>query len=169
MMVGLSKKRQLTSREYGSMLLNRDPRRHKLRKTRRCFIWENQYFQLDTYNKPCPKVCENLMILETYTTNTDKKMPLPPFLTIEKEITGNKQYSMFQLSVKEESGESQETNVQVIPRCQSTSMPKSVNSFASLNGIQAESGRKRSPSDSSGISSSPRGYSCLEDNDMPLP
>ena len=31
----------------------RDHSRQPVYKTRRCFLWKNQYFQLDIYNEPC--------------------------------------------------------------------------------------------------------------------
>ena len=48
--------------------------------------------------------CRGLMLLETYTalTGDDLKNILPQFLTIEKEVTGNPDYSMFNLSLREE-------------------------------------------------------------------
>ena len=33
-------------------LAQRDPRRNPVVKTRTCFLWENQYFQLDVYQQP---------------------------------------------------------------------------------------------------------------------
>lgn len=41
-----------------------------------------------------------MKILETYTTKTEE-IPLPEFLKIEKEITKDKSYSMYNLSLKE--------------------------------------------------------------------
>lgn len=44
------------------------------------------------------------MLLETYTalTGDELKNILPQFLTIVKEVTGNPDYSMFNLSLREE-------------------------------------------------------------------
>lgn len=44
------------------------------------------------------------MLLETYTalTGDELKNILPQFLTIEKEVTNNPDYSMFNLSLREE-------------------------------------------------------------------
>lgn len=44
------------------------------------------------------------MLLETYTalSGDELKIILPQFLTIEKEVTGNPDYSMFNLSLREE-------------------------------------------------------------------
>jgi hypothetical protein len=41
------------------------------------------------------------MILETYTTKTGREMNLPDFLKITKEVTGDPQYSMYTLSLKD--------------------------------------------------------------------
>lgn len=44
------------------------------------------------------------MLLETYTALADDQLAktLPKFLQIEREVTGNPDYSMFNLSLKEE-------------------------------------------------------------------
>jgi hypothetical protein len=41
------------------------------------------------------------MILETYTTLKGRDLVLPDFLEIEKEVTGNPLYSMYNLSLKD--------------------------------------------------------------------
>lgn len=48
--------------------------------------------------------CRGLMLLETYTalSGNELKNILPQFLTIEKEVTNNPDYSMFNLSLREE-------------------------------------------------------------------
>jgi len=42
--------------------------------------------------------CKGLMILETFTTLTGDDLPLPSFLEISREITGDRNYSMYHLS-----------------------------------------------------------------------
>ena len=54
-------------------------------KTRRCFIWSNQIWQLDIYCSPHP----GLMLLETYTALAPDKIVMPSFLKIKKDVTGN--------------------------------------------------------------------------------
>jgi len=63
-------------------------------KTRRCFMYKNQYFQLDIYKSPHP----GLMLLETYTALSPQELLMPDFLTIKMDVTGNPKYSMFNLS-----------------------------------------------------------------------
>ncbi|RLU27515.1 hypothetical protein DMN91_001319 [Ooceraea biroi] len=97
-------KTQLTHRDYLNMLTQCDDSHFTIFKRRRCFLINNQYFQLDIYIKPAHPRCRGLMLLETYTalSGDDLKNILPQFLTIEKEVTGNPDYSMFNLSLVEE-------------------------------------------------------------------
>nr|CAD7600830.1 unnamed protein product [Timema genevievae] len=119
-------KTQLTHRDYINMLAQRDDSHFTIFKKRRCFLLNNQYFQLDIYREPChPRYtdnidpyhlrymdniepchprCKGLILLETYSSAEDDqlKKSLPLFLPIEKEVTGNPQYSMFNLSLREE-------------------------------------------------------------------
>uniref|UniRef100_A0A0N5BM90 AAA_28 domain-containing protein n=1 Tax=Strongyloides papillosus TaxID=174720 RepID=A0A0N5BM90_STREA len=93
---------QISHREYDNFYRLRDTSRCTLFKTRKCFNYGNQYFHLDIFVPPLPPSCmgKNLMILETYTTKapfTDKP-ELPNFMKIVKEITGNKEYSMYNIS-----------------------------------------------------------------------
>ena len=45
-----------------------DPAHVPVYKTRKVFLWEGHYFQMDIYQEPCPERCKGLVILETYTT-----------------------------------------------------------------------------------------------------
>lgn len=97
-------KTQLTHRDYINMLQQKDDSHWAIFKKRRCFIHKDQYFQLDVYKEPCHPRCKGLILLETYSAlDHDELMSrLPKFLTIMKEVTGNPDYSMFNLSLKEE-------------------------------------------------------------------
>ncbi|KAI5694679.1 hypothetical protein M8J75_003170 [Diaphorina citri] len=97
-------KTQLTHRDYINMLQQKDDSHWAIFKKRRCFIHNNQYFQLDVYKEPCHPRCKGLILLETYSAleNDELLSRLPKFLTLIKEVTGNPDYSMFNLSLKEE-------------------------------------------------------------------
>ncbi|XP_058805372.1 TRPL translocation defect protein 14 isoform X2 [Phymastichus coffea] len=97
-------KTQLTHRDYLNMLAQRDDSHFTIFKHRRCFLINNQYFQLDIYREPAHPRCKGLMLLETYTALPSDKLNtiLPQFLTIEKEVTGTPEYSMFNLSLRED-------------------------------------------------------------------
>ncbi|CAB3397665.1 unnamed protein product [Caenorhabditis bovis] len=94
---------QITERDFHSYLALKDKSRSKIFKDRRCFMYGNQYFNLDMYKDPLPpQANRKLMFLETYTTvPVGTPLPegsMPAFLKIEKEITGDSQYSMYSLA-----------------------------------------------------------------------
>ncbi|KAI1712656.1 AAA domain-containing protein [Ditylenchus destructor] len=95
-------RRQLNLREYNGYLKMRDKTRVTLYKKRRCFTYGTQYFNFDSYVDPLPPAChgDHLMMLETYTTIPagDPEFTLPPFLNVEREITGDLKYSMYMLA-----------------------------------------------------------------------
>ncbi|XP_050543963.1 TRPL translocation defect protein 14 isoform X1 [Daktulosphaira vitifoliae] len=97
-------KTQLSHRDYVNLLSQKDETHYPIYKKRRCFIHNNQYFQLDIYCKPCHPRCEGLVLLETYSALDDQELldRLPKFLDIEAEVTGDAAYSMFNLSLVEE-------------------------------------------------------------------
>jgi len=97
-------KTPLTHRDYGHLLDQQDALHFTVNKIRRCFLYNNQYFQLDIYKEPCHPRCKGLMLLETYTTlePADLKKTLPTFLNVEDECTGDPAFSMFNLSLRDE-------------------------------------------------------------------
>lgn len=94
----------ITSRDYYNMLEQRDPLHLVIYKKRRCFLYNNQYFQLDVYKEPCHPRCQGLIFLETYTTQNLEALQkkLPDFLDIVSDVTGDPTHSMYNLSLKEE-------------------------------------------------------------------
>ncbi|GBP65127.1 TRPL translocation defect protein 14 [Eumeta japonica] len=96
---------QLTHRDYLNLLPQRDDAHFTIFKKRRCFIYNNQYYQLDIYRQPTHPRCRGLVLLETYSAAYDHDTllaSLPKFLIIEKEVTGDPAYSMYNLSLKED-------------------------------------------------------------------
>lgn len=77
--------RRISEREYNELLkCNADM---PLRKCRYCFTYNNQYYKLDIFENP-----EGLVILETELTNESKRVVIPDFLSIKKDITEDKEY-----------------------------------------------------------------------------
>jgi len=97
-------KTPLTHRDYSHLLDQQDPLHLTVNKIRRCFMYNNQYFQLDIYKEPCHPRCRGLMLLETYTTLSKEEFKdrLPKFLNVDQEVTGDPAFSMFNLSLREE-------------------------------------------------------------------
>ena len=88
--------RQINQHLYEMMLPLADPQRNTIHKIRRSFIWQGQYFEIDTYLENL----QGLVILETKGIAEDETLKLPPFLKIIKEVTGNKEYYNYNLAKK---------------------------------------------------------------------
>ena len=58
---------QITKREYRLLLDQKDLNRFTIHKKRRCFLWNNQYFQLDFYQEPCPPAYVATPQIRSYT------------------------------------------------------------------------------------------------------
>ncbi|XP_014103653.1 TRPL translocation defect protein 14 isoform X4 [Bactrocera oleae] len=97
-------KTQLTHRDYMNLLAQRDDAHFTIYKRRRCFLINNQYFQLDIYREPSHPRCKGLILLETYSSHSGDALKnyMPKFLNIVKEVTGDPAYSMFNLSLRED-------------------------------------------------------------------
>ena len=60
-------KTQLSQRDYLNMLAQRDDAHFTILKKRRCFLVNNQYFQLDIYQDPChPRLVELKNLQQTF-------------------------------------------------------------------------------------------------------
>lgn len=88
--------RQVNNSLYESLLQQADPYRSQIRKLRRSFIWQGQYFELDSYLEPV----SNLMILETKGMACHEDVKFPPFLKIIEDITGNKAYHNHNIALR---------------------------------------------------------------------
>jgi CYTH domain-containing protein/predicted ATPase len=89
--------KQITGREYLTLLSQADPSRCTIRKHRRCFLWKQHYFELDTYLEPCP----GLRVLEAEVEDLARPLALPPFVEIEREVTGEEAYLNLSLARRE--------------------------------------------------------------------
>ena len=85
---------QISSSEYITLLEKADPNRRTVRKHRRCFLWENQYFELDSFLEPNP----GLTLLELELESPDQDVILPSFLDIEREVTEDRTYSNYSIA-----------------------------------------------------------------------
>jgi CYTH domain-containing protein/predicted ATPase len=88
--------RQINQNLYEIMLPIADPQRHAIHKLRNSFIWQGQYFEVDTYLDRL----QGLVILETKGITPGEPLKLPPFLRIIKDVTGNKDYYNYSLALK---------------------------------------------------------------------
>ncbi len=88
--------RQVSNALYESLLSQADPYRHTIYKHRKSFIWQGQYFELDTYNEQL----SGLVILETKGITDTEDVNFPPFLKVVKDITGDRNYYNYNLALR---------------------------------------------------------------------
>jgi len=67
-----------------------------VRKERICFVYQHQYFELDVFSEPALKYC----LLELELAHPDQPMTLPPFLPIEREVTGDTSWGNYALATR---------------------------------------------------------------------
>jgi len=82
--------KRISALEYIRLQQFRDLAASVIRKTRHCFIHNYQYFELDEILEP-----KKMWLLEIELTEENDKVDLPPFLDIEREVTGEEKYSNY--------------------------------------------------------------------------
>ena len=78
---------RLTEEEYINELLNSDPNKGQIIKTRYCLSYNNQYFEIDIY-----PFWKDKAIAEIELSSENQKIELPPFLEVIEEVTDNISY-----------------------------------------------------------------------------
>jgi len=89
----IEEERQITPREYANLLIQADPACKPIKKKRICFLWGNQYFELDCFTQPA-----NLIFLEAELDDIDQPVSLPPFVHITKDVTEDSSYTNHSLA-----------------------------------------------------------------------
>ena len=84
------KKRQISAREYIELFeQQRDPTMKQLQKLRQCFIYEQQYFMVESF---C-NVDGAPSLLRIETTKEGKEIKIPPFVRVLKDVTEDSRYA----------------------------------------------------------------------------
>lgn len=76
--------------EYIDLLQKADPSRRTIHKLRRCFVWEEQYFELDTFIDP--KIQHHILEFESLPGKENCPIQFPPFIKVIEEVTENANY-----------------------------------------------------------------------------
>lgn len=119
-------KRQITNREYLSLLAHSDPERRTVRIRRQCFIHEGNYFVMDTVTNVAPEV----RLVRCHCEESEaSELQLPVWLIVEKEVTGEAEWSMYAMS-KRITKERIHTHAKPIPEPNPGLQPTSDVSFA---------------------------------------
>lgn len=85
--------RRIGALDYWYLARDRDPATTVIKKNRHYFVWKDQYFSLDVFQKPKPL---NMLEIELLGENDD--VDLPPFLEIDREVTGDHGYSNYSIA-----------------------------------------------------------------------
>ena len=80
--------REIDSFEYEELLNLRDPGARTIEKKRITFRYGKQLFEVDVYPE-----WQNSCIMEVELPSEDESVDFPPFITVIKEVTGDKRYS----------------------------------------------------------------------------
>lgn len=94
----LELRRVLSGREFLNLKRQIDPNRFVVKKTRRSFHYQNQYYELDCFEDLMFNG-KSLMMLEAYIADGHDVI-LPDWLEVEREVTGQSEFSLYQLSLK---------------------------------------------------------------------
>ena len=87
---------EISFNEYEHLATFKDFDRRVVRKHRYCFVYNNQYFELDVFISP--EWAKGLCLLEIELLNENDFVDLPPFLNIEKEVTDDSRYSNYEIA-----------------------------------------------------------------------
>ena len=85
---------RLSQEEYVSLLMEADPDKRPIRKTRYCLTWDNQYFEIDVY-----PFWNDQAIVEIELNDENAEIRFPKELKIIREVTGDDHYKNASLAV----------------------------------------------------------------------
>ena len=83
--------RTLSLREFKALLKNADPERSSIKKTRKAFIWQNEYYLLDTFHSPPAAAGTTTLFVEKPVAET--RSSFPPFLELKSDVTTTEWFS----------------------------------------------------------------------------
>lgn len=90
----------ITEQEYVNLTKLIDPKTDCVGKERICFLWSNQYCELDSYKGKC----EGIAILKVEPAETARdaaNIHIPPFITVDRNITGDPRYNERYMAMKQ--------------------------------------------------------------------
>lgn len=82
------KEKQITEEKFYKHLRREDDNYYPVRKKRVCFVWKEQYFELDLFESPRNDLC----LLELELLDSGQKFDLPPFLDVLENVTNDPKY-----------------------------------------------------------------------------
>lgn len=79
---------EIGEQNYHALFLRRDPALHTICKTRYAFTRDGQPYEVDVY-----PFWKRVAVLETELSDAGVSAPIPPFLSLIREVTGDRSYS----------------------------------------------------------------------------
>ena len=98
--IDLQEEELITEQEYVNLTKLIDPKTDCVGKERICFLWSNQYCELDSYKGKC----EGIAILKVEPAETARdaaNIHIPPFITVDRNITGDPRYNERYMAMKQ--------------------------------------------------------------------
>lgn len=96
--VRVESERLISAKDYRLLSQHQDPRTDVVRKRRHCFVYKNQYFELDVFREPVRH--KGLHILEIELTEEGEGVELPPWIEVVEDVTERREYSNHALAIK---------------------------------------------------------------------
>lgn len=90
--VRIENEKKISRDEYLDLLAEADTSLHQISKTRYCFVYERQYFEMDIY-----PFSDEYAIVEIELNDINENVKLPP-LTFIKDVTDDKKYKNYELA-----------------------------------------------------------------------
>lgn len=87
---------QITPDDYILLLGQRDRNRQEISKSRYCFVWDHQYFNVDVFRQP-----DSLFLLEVQTSRVRQEVVIPDFLDVIREVTDDPSYLNASIALSE--------------------------------------------------------------------
>lgn len=89
----IEREKKISMKEYVNLLAEADTKLHQITKTRYCFVYNNQYFEMDLY-----PYSDTHAIVEIELSHKDDAVEFPPFLKLIKEVTDDKSYKNYTIA-----------------------------------------------------------------------
>ena len=87
--------RTISMREYKALKAQADPTRLPIRKTRRAFIWKNDYYMLDTFHEPRSAAGVTTLFVERPVDPNSPPDELPAFIKLREDVTTKVWFSSY--------------------------------------------------------------------------
>ena len=90
----LEKEEQISALDYVRLKERRNPDMAAIRKNRYCFLFNNQYYEVDEFLEPRRRLC----LMEVELADENQEVEIPPFVKVRKEVSDDPRYSNYEIA-----------------------------------------------------------------------